>query len=404
MKHGTGPSRTLRPAGAAAFAYGAVFCVALVTSLTLRATSVGLGLPDVINLAPLVATMLVGLLIAVRRPDNRIGWIVCGLGLVLAVQALLSAVGISSAIRGGWLTTALWLDAKSFLFLWGAVIAVLLHFPTGRLPSPRWRAVWWAAVAGVAWGVVFSALKPGPLLEAAPPGTPNPTNPTALPQVYEVIAFIDPIGLLLLLLALLAALASLVVRYRASTGTQRLQIRWVVASCVAFVAALLVNVVVRHRVPAWLDPADAVAGVAFTLIPVAVGIAVLRHRLFDIDRIINRTVVYTAVTVVLGAAYLGLVTAMRAATESVTGDSALAVAASTLAVAALFQPARRRIQQAVDRRFNRARYDAATTVASFSTRLRDEIDLDSLRTELLGVVAATMQPTDARLWLRETLR
>ena len=382
-------------------ACGVVFVVAVIGAMALRATSQGLRLADVATLLPVSATVLVGLLIAVRRPENRTGWIVCGLGLVLALQALLAAVTVAATAADGWFKTALWLDGKSFLFLWGGIIAVLLHFPTGTLPSPRWRIVRSGTIAGIGWGVLFGAIKPGPLAESVRAGVANPANPTAMPELYDRIGFLEPWGLLVLVAALVAGLASLLIRYRASSGTQRLQIRWVVAASVAFVATMLINVGVRHVWPTWLDVADTLAGIAFALIPLSVGIAILRHRLFDIDRIINRTVVYFVLTAVLGAAYLGLVNGMRIATAGFTGDTAIAVAASTLAVAALFQPARRRIQDAVDRRFNRARYDAATTVRQFSTRLREEIDIDSLRAELIGVIGATMQPNRTVLWLQE---
>ena len=401
MERAREADRARRPVATAAVAAGAaVLAAALVATLALRATAGGLGLPDVVALLPMIATQAVGLLIAARRPGNRMAWIICALGAVLALQALLAAALLAAEPGASWLTLGLWIDGKSFLLLWAAVIALLLHFPTGTLPSPRWRPVWFAAIVALCLGVTLSALQPGLLAEQVPAGMANPDNPTAIPAVYEAIRFLEPVALLLLLGSVIAALASLLVRYAASGATQRLQIRWVVAASAAFVVTLLVNVTVRDVAPAWLEVADAAAGLTFTLIPAAVGIAILRRRLYDIDRLINRTVVYTAVTVVLGATYLGLVTAMRAATETFTGESALAVAASTLGVAALFQPARGRIQGAVDRRFNRARYDATATVASFSTRLREEIDLDSLQQELLGVVTSTMQPTDAQLWLR----
>lgn len=388
-------------AGAAVIVGGAVFAAAVIAALAWRAIAGELRVSDVLATAPMVATQTVGLLIAARRPGNRMAWMLCVMGSVLASQALLSAALVATGPDAWWFTAALWLDSKSFLLLWGAVIAVLLHFPTGTLPSPRWRPVWFGAIAALVVGVGFSAIKPGLLIEEMPAGVANPDNPTAAPALYEAVSFLEPVALLLLLGALISGLASLLVRYRSSDATQRLQIRWVVAACVVFVLSLLVNVAVRHLAPAWLNIADAVTGLAFTLIPVAVGVAILRHRLYDIDRVLNRTVVYAVLTVVLGVAYVLAVTAMRVLTGSLTGDSAVAVAASTLAVAAMFQPARRRIQDAVDRRFNRARYDAATTLRQFSVRLREEVDLETLRADLLAVVGTTMQPRSAGLWLRE---
>lgn len=402
MEHATDFSRRPRAAGAAAIVVAVLFVAAVAGAHALRWTSLGFRLTDLWSLPPLLTTQGVGLLIAVRRPENRVGWLVCALGLVLAVQTLLAAFIASSPPAGWWSTAALWVDGKSFLFLWGAVIAVLLHFPTGSLPSPRWRLVPWAAATAIAWGIAFGAFAPGPLAEAVPAGVVNPTNPTALPpEIYDRIVFLEPIGLLLLVAALVAAISSLVARYRASHRIERLQIRWVVAACVAFVTALLLNVVVRHAVPSALDAADAVVGVAFTLIPISVGIAILRRRLYDIDRVVNRTVVYTLLTAVLALAYGVGVTTARAATEPLTGDSSLAVAASTLFVAALFQPVRRRIQRGVDRRFNRARYDAAATIHAFAGTLRTEVDVETLREDLLAVVQATMHPSTAAVWLRQ---
>lgn len=394
--------RTGTPLAAAA---AVLFAVMLVGGFVAQVTIEGLILDDIAMLAGAITTTAVGLVITTKRPGHRVGWIVLLLGGALCLQVALGGFAAVDPSPGWLVTTVLWIDSRSFLTLWIGLIALFFNFPTGSLPPEPWRTVGRAAAGFIVFALIINAVAPGPLREGLPPSPTNPLNPIALPaDLWARLRFLDTIGLLGVVAALLASLASLVSRYRRASVTQRLQIRWVVSAAVAFVAVLLVSVIVRHVSPELLYLADGVAGFAFLVLPLSVGVAVLRHNLYEIDRIINRTAVYTAVTVVLGAAYLGLVTAMRAATEDITGDSALAVAASTLAVAALFQPARRRIQHAVDRRFNRARYDAAATVASFSTRLRDEIDLDSLRTELLRVVASTMQPTDVRLWLRESLR
>jgi large-conductance mechanosensitive channel len=220
--------------------------------------------------------------------------------------------------------------------------------------------------------------------------------PEAIGQIVPAVAF----GMLLA--SLVAGVVWLARRFRRSRGTERLQLKWFAFGVAVLVGAMLTDIFVLEPLGVAADSrVRELMYWPFLLPPLSAGVAILRHRLYDIDRIINRTVVYAAVTVVLGAAYVGAITAMRMVTASFTGDTALAVAASTLAVAALFQPVRRRIQAAVDRRFNRARYDAAATIERFSTRLRDEIDLDTLSGELVEVVGTTMQPAAARLWLRD---
>jgi hypothetical protein len=266
---------------------------------------------------------------------------------------------------------------------------ILLLFPDGRLPSPRWRAA--ARFILVAWGasIVLNALGPG-----------NPLSGALRP----------PAGQLLALVVNGAALAGLVIsaaapflRFRRASYQQRQQLKWVAFIVAMSVLSVLVSLGLAQPFPdvlvivllGLLGILGVVAG-----FPVAVAVAILRHRLYDIDRVINRTLVYGLLTVILGTVYVVGVFGFGQLLNPVTGESALAVAASTLAVAALFQPARRRIQAVVDRRFNRRRYDAARTVEGFSGRLRDELDLDTLSVELLAVVEQTMQPTAVSLWLR----
>jgi hypothetical protein len=243
--------------------------------------------------------------------------------------------------------------------------------------------------------LVLAALS-SPLLPGPPADGLRP-NPIAIPALEGVLRLAYATAGAFLFGVILAALVSLIARFRRATGSERQQLKWF-----GYGTALLLLLPVSGLVGAKLpDPAgDLTAAAIVSALPVTIGIAVLRYRLYDIDRLVNRTVVYGLLTVLLAGVYAGLVFALSQLLNPADQQSALAVAASTLVVAALFQPARRRIQGLVDRRFNRRRYDAARTVAAFSTRLRDQIELATLSTELLAVVDQTMQPTQASLWLR----
>ncbi len=301
-----------------------------------------------------------------RRPRNPVGWLCCAVGLLLGPAffgqdyAWYALVREAGSLPGGqvmaWLGQWPWrvvLGLLSFLLL-------LLLFPSGRLVSARWRPVAWAAAAG-----------------------------TVLLGLWAAAA-------VLLVVTILAA-ASMVVRFRRARGEERQQLKWFTSAPVLSVLVWLLLIVtgVADRLPAALG--IPVLLVWLVAVPAAIGVAMLRYRLYDIDRLINRTVVYGLLTALLGGGYAGLVLMLG---QLFGRSSSVAVAAATLTVAAAFQPARRRIQAAVDRRFNRRRYDAARTIAAFSARLREEIDLDSLSAELLGVVDQTMEPTNATLWLR----
>jgi hypothetical protein len=259
---------------------------------------------------------------------------------------------------------------------------VLLVFPDGRLPSPRWRWAAWLAGAGVAvmtLGMAASTLG-DPVRIAL-----SEEEPGGLPGLVLDVSVIAAAA------SFLAALVSLAQRWRRARGNEREQLKWV-----AFAAglALVANIVLQI----FQLPGLGLVGVM--LVPVGAAVAILRYRLYDIDRIISRTLGYGLLTALLGLVYVAGVFVFGRLLNPGGKPSGLAVAASTLAVAALFQPARRRVQAAVDRRFNRARYDAARTVAAFSARLRDQIDLDTLSTELLAVVDQTMEPTQVSFWLR----
>jgi hypothetical protein len=270
---------------------------------------------------------------------------------------------------------------------------VLLLTPSGSLPSPRWR--WWARLVAAGPLVFLLALALGPGLVIAPydPVIDQVTSPALAGAVWVAIA----VAIAIAVGGLAVGVWSLVVRFRRARGVEREQLRWVAFAAALTVppAAIIVTGVVVGATGAVL--VVLAAGACMALLPLAVGAAILRYRLYDLDRIISRTLAYGLLTALLGGGYAVVVLGLG---QLLGRDSSLVVAGATLVVAALFQPARRRIQAAVDRRFNRRRYDAARTIAAFSARLREEIDLGTLTAELLTVVEETMQPTRVSLWLR----
>jgi hypothetical protein len=344
----------------------------------------------------------VGAVIAVRT-RNRIGWLFLAFGLAAALltfanpyhmRGIVIAPGsLPAAALAERLGPVLWPSSYLFFGL------VLLLFPDGRLPSPRWRPAALTFVASWGLAALYSLVEPA---TGTLHGVKH-TNPLAIqaldhPAWKAVIQGLTAVAVAALAVVALAPLQ----RFRRAGPVQRQQLKWfafVVGGSFASVLAALAFVAVLPIVTGALMVV-AFAGVLVGL-PVAVGLAVLRYRLYDIDRLINRTLVYGLVTVLLGAVYAGAVLTLGQVFGGVRERTpSWAVAGATLAVAALFQPARRRIQRAVDRRFNRRRYDAAKTIEAFSARLRDEIDLDTLAGELHAVVDRTMQPTQASLWLR----
>jgi hypothetical protein len=344
---------------------------------------------------------IVGALIAARRPSNRVGWLLLVGALSISSAQLAWTYVLSAHYHGGRLIHLVgwignWLPWPAL----AALILLLLLFPNGQLLSRRWRPVAWAAVTWCAATMVFMALYPELL---AAPQLQNPIGVTG--SVGELMRGMQDFALLVgvpLALVLLAAL-SLILRFRRSEGVERQQLKWF-AYVVGLAAA---NVAIPlFLIADWLG---VLSGVLHWLLLMsiagAIGLAILRYRLYDIDRIISRTLVYGLLTGVLGLVYVGLVLSLGQLFGGIGAQPpSWAVAGATLAVAALFQPLRRRIQQTVDRRFNRRRYDATQTIEAFSVRLREEVDLDSLSAELLAVVDQTMQPTSASLWLRPSAR
>jgi hypothetical protein len=347
-----------------------------------------------------IAFSLVGAVIAARRPRHRLGWIFCTVGLShglvtfaneYAVHALWTAPGsLPAGPFMAWLTSWVWAGSTPVVLTF-----VSLLFPDGRLPSPRWRPVAWLSAVPIALlcgpiAILYWPLR-GPAL--VDPQTFNTPTPGALAVLSPLV------GSLMLLCGLACALA-LLLRFRRARGVERQQLKWFVfAAAVTFIAWWGLDQLGAHGVQ--LGLAGVLTVFLSAAIPAAAGIAIVRYRLYDIDRIINRTLVYGLLTALLGAGYAGAVLVLGQVFGGIGAEPpSWAVAGVTLAVAALFQPARRRIQQAVDRRFNRRRHDAAKTIEAFSSRLRDDIDLDSLSAELVAVADQTMEPTTLSLWLR----
>jgi hypothetical protein len=268
----------------------------------------------------------------------------------------------------------------------GLLVCLLLLFPTGRPPSRRWWLFVWVVVAGVVLFSVGAGLAPNRYEEF-----PGVENPFGVAGLATVLGWIDGVGGVLFVAGFLGALASLVVRFARARGLERQQLKWFVYAAGLGVAVL----VLPTPIPDFLEWTLAPVGLS-----VAAAVAVLRYRLYDIDRLINRTLVYGLLTAVLGLCYVAGSLVFLLAVGAGRGPPSWLVAAATLAAAAVFRPARRRIQAAVDRRFNRRRYNAAKTIEAFNARLRDEVDLDTLSAELVAVVDQTMQPTRISYWLR----
>jgi hypothetical protein len=366
------------------------------------------GRPDLIQLTPgtvwpalaMVSGATVGAVLASRRPAHPVGWLLLALALSLTATAaaaqyltwgLLVRPGALPAAR----SVALHYSATGYTAL-VLIGFILLLTPTGSLPSPRWR--WWAR-AMAATPVIL-------LLVVTLAGGPLDPRYEALGGPFDLrghgglLLVANQAALAVTTLALVVAAGSLVGRFRNARGLERLQLRWValaVAALVVVLAGVVVMVALVIGVPGAATLLNGAVGVSLAALPLATGAAILRYRLYDLDRIISRTLAYGLLTLLLGGGYVAVVLGLG---QLVGHDSSLVVAAATLAVAAVFQPARRRVQQAVDRRFNRRRYDAARTIQAFSGRLRQEVDLDTLTAEVLAVAEQTMQPTRASLWLR----
>jgi len=355
-----------------------------------------------------LAVAFIGALVAARQPANPIGWLLLGIMVVMSVVFAGDGYAVYGLYtRPGSLPGSLW-AAWASGWLWVIVIGsfltfVPLLFPTGRLPSPRWRLLGWLTGAFLASAACVLALRPQIDLEARVGAV---RNPIGIDPMADLARWVDGPGAALSSVFSLAALISLVVRFRQGSGEERQQIKWfglAIGLMVAyFQTVTLLELTGLPNVGSSV-PGVIAAFLAILSIPVAIAIAILKHRLYDIDLIINRTLVYGALTVLLALVYvagvLGIGGVARALTAS--GSNSVAVAASTLIVAAVFRPARARIQGFIDRRFYRRKYDASKTLETFSTKLRDEVDLDALTAELVAVTSDVMRPRHVSLWLRQ---
>ena len=343
-----------------------------------------------------LAYTVVGSLIASRHPRNAMGWLFLGIGVTTGLGAVAGsyadewladggrprALGESAAVYG----TASWIP-----FILVPCTFVLLLFPDGRLPSRRWRWVAWCAGLGIAGVFLGVLLTPGPLEDY-----PQLDNPFGVTNV--IVGPLTGLSVALLLVGVVGSAAAVIVRFRRAQGERREQLKWLALA--GAVAALMLPIAIVGSDVWGHAGTNVICMLAVLGLPVAAGIAILRHRLYDIDVVINRALVYGAVTALLATAYLASVLLLQLALSPLTADSGLAIAASTLTVAAMFRPLRARIQAGVDRRFYRRRYDAAQTLAAFAGNLRNELDLDALDAELRAVVADAMQPAHVTLWLR----
>ena len=346
----------------------------------------------------------VGLLLTLRLPRHPVGWLLLWAGALFQLSFAAVAYAWAAFIRApgtlplgevSFFIGYAWLPALGCLFL-----AIML-FPTGRPPSPRWRLPAAVVVLATALGLVANWLAPR---EFTVPQSALPVQGALQLTVANPLAIDGPLATLLgyvgpfALVVYLIPVAAVLVRFRTAAGTERQQLKWFAyASSIVMVFFVAAGF---GLFPYLGGLGPLVAVVVLDLIPISVAVAILRYRLYDIDLLINRTLVYAGTTAVIGGAFFGGIVALQAALRPLTSGSELAVAASTLATLALFQPIRRRVQGAVDRRFDRRRYDAERTLDAFAARLREQIDLGALKGELLEAVGDTMQPTHASLWLR----
>jgi hypothetical protein len=315
----------------------------------------------------------------------------------LGVDGLIAHPGsVPGAIWFAWLDEWIWAPA------FGAVVLLVLVYPTGRLLSVRWWPVALSAILLITIVTFGSAVDPwtdgtfpvqNPLATVGGGGAAGPPGPGVLGVLVGLITLLVP----------LLAVASLLIRYRRAAGVERAQLKWLAAVVISLPAFLASTTLYGATGVAGVvaNVALLAAYVGLALLPVAIGLAVLRYKLYEIDRLISRTISYGVLTAIVVGLFVGFILVFQAVLAPVTGSNELAVAGSTLVAAALFQPIRRRVQRLVDRRFNRSRYDAERTVAAFAARLADEVDLEQLRAEILATVTATVEPSSVSLWLRE---
>jgi hypothetical protein len=365
--------------------------------------------PPITGTIVAVAFLIVGALIASRHPRNPIGWIYIGAitlisfggsGNVASQYAYYALVTRPGALPASdWV---LWAGQTILSAAFGTLaFFALLLFPDGRLPSERWRALGVAAVAGIAVETVVAAIAPDALVV---PGAEVLRNPASVAAAGPLIDLIAAPFAALGGATLLGCLASVVARFRKATGVERQQLKWFAYGAAWIPAFALLAGLQSVVAPATVSSALVVWPLYLAGIPVMTAIAMLRYRLYDIDLLINRTLVYVATTAIIAAAFFGGIVVLQTILRPLTSGSELAVAVSTLISFAVFQPIRARVQSTVDGRFYRSRYDAARTLDAFSVRLRDQVALDAVSNELLDAVGRTVQPATASLWLRHQPR
>jgi len=359
--------------------------------------------PYTVNLVvAALAFSTVGALVASRQRKNPIGWLLLGVGILYATELFAGNYSVYTLAtnpgtlpgRGvsAWLTSWVWIAGGSL------ILFVFLFFPDGRLPSPRWRPVAWLVLIGAALAAAPFAFGPGPL-EGSSEGA-RVINPVGIEGSAGLLHLFERVSLVLLVPISVALILSFFVRFRRARGDERQQIKWVAYGVALFTLAIVV-------VTIWPSLDRSVVGnvlflVGFLAIPAAMALAILKYRLYDIDIVINRTLVYGALSLTLALVYFGSIALLQGTWIALAGQtSQLAVVASTLLIAALFNPIRHRIQAFIDRRFYRSKYDAAKTLEAFGASLREEVDLENLTGDLVAVVERTIQPAHVSLWLRD---
>jgi hypothetical protein len=346
-----------------------------------------------------ISFSIIGAIIASRLPANLLGWLFCAAASISAVTHLSAEYAIyallarpdllPAGIELAWLTSWLWI-----IFI-GCTALSLLLFPNGRLPSSRWRWLVWLIVLLTTGGAVWEAFSPGVIVGLGP--IRNPLGIEGLPSAYK------PVQTIMFALLFVASVPTQMLRLRRARGIERQQIKWPAYTAVMAASGSILTYTISEAIGLrWLEWVGFVILIAALVsFPISIGIAILRYRLYDIDTLINRTLVYGSLTAILVALYFGGIVAIQSVFVALTGEqSTLAVVASTLLIAALFNPLRRHIQGFIDRRFYRRKYDARKTLEAFSAKLRDETDLDALSGDLVGVVRETMQPAHVSLWLK----
>jgi hypothetical protein len=358
--------------------------------------------PNTLLVLVIFGFVTLGLLVSYRRPANAVGWIITGMGTSLALSGFSQSYGVYAlytdpgSLPGGEVMA--WLSAWTIIpCLFAAPALLFLLFPDGHLISRRWLLVFWFVIAATCVTMLSTALDP--VLSDAP--FKGVVNPFGVDISGTYFALITPFGWPGMAAGLLAAAVAMIVRLRRSHGEERQQLKWIASAATVLPLTSLAAVVSWYL--GWFLAASVLPFLAPILIPLAAGYAVLKYRLYDIDIIINRTLVYGSLTITLALVYFGGVVTTQTFFRALTGQaeqSQLAVVVSTLAIAALFNPLRRRIQAFIDRLFYRRKYDASKTLEAFANRLRDETDLATLNNELVTVVRETMQPEHISLWLR----